>query len=290
MSDHSTSELVRGWHEVQGLIDQAIAATTLTDLYEVGSKICHTFDFEYFLFTMYFATSLFAPRSVVVCNHPTWWCERYLQMNYQKVDPIARHCRMRSTPVQLDRAESRQDVPLDAREAFIAEAQSAGLRSGLGVPLHGTNGEWGMLILNSELPQQAVTSRVANAIPFATLLAAYMQESARRIVLNRTSIHPEYKLTQREKECLVWVAEGKTSWETSKILSISERTVIYHLQNVVQKLDVVNRAQAVAKATALLLADPDLVHTRKDRDQVRDLVYVRRHAASADLQSPLTRT
>jgi LuxR family transcriptional activator of bioluminescence operon len=58
-------------------------------------------------------------------------------------------------------------------------------------------------------------------------------------------------LTDREKECLLWAAEGKTSWEASQILGISERTVIFHLQNASDKLGVNNRQQAVARAIAM---------------------------------------
>ena len=56
------------------------------------------------------------------------------------------------------------------------------------------------------------------------------------------------KFTVREKETLKWAYEGKTAWEIGIILSISERTVKFHLNNIYQKLNVTNRSQAVAKA------------------------------------------
>jgi len=55
-------------------------------------------------------------------------------------------------------------------------------------------------------------------------------------------------LTTREKEVLHWTAQGKGCWETGEIVGCSERTVKFHLQNIYRKLNVVNRAQAVAKA------------------------------------------
>jgi len=55
-------------------------------------------------------------------------------------------------------------------------------------------------------------------------------------------------LSIREKEVLDWLKEGKTSWEISAILQISERTVNFHVTNILRKLHVVNRAQAVAVA------------------------------------------
>lgn len=55
-------------------------------------------------------------------------------------------------------------------------------------------------------------------------------------------------LTQREIECLTWTARGKTSWEISVILGVSESTATFHLRNAVIKLQASNRTHAVAKA------------------------------------------
>jgi LuxR family quorum-sensing system transcriptional regulator CciR len=55
-------------------------------------------------------------------------------------------------------------------------------------------------------------------------------------------------LTDRECECLLWVARGKTSWEAGVILGIAERTVKKHVIEAMAKLDATSRAHAVAKA------------------------------------------
>jgi len=56
------------------------------------------------------------------------------------------------------------------------------------------------------------------------------------------------KLTDREGEVLLWLKEGKNSWDIGRILAISERTVNFHVQNIKRKVRAVNRAQAVAVA------------------------------------------
>ncbi|MEP3232276.1 MAG: LuxR C-terminal-related transcriptional regulator [Hyphomicrobiales bacterium] len=55
-------------------------------------------------------------------------------------------------------------------------------------------------------------------------------------------------LSPREKECLKWTSDGKTSSEIGKILSLSEHTVNHHLYGGMQKLDATNRIHAVAIA------------------------------------------
>jgi DNA-binding CsgD family transcriptional regulator len=57
-------------------------------------------------------------------------------------------------------------------------------------------------------------------------------------------------LSPRELEVLKWLKLGKTSWDISVILNISERTVNYHVNNIVQKLGVSSRLQAVSEAFA----------------------------------------
>jgi DNA-binding CsgD family transcriptional regulator len=60
-----------------------------------------------------------------------------------------------------------------------------------------------------------------------------------------------FSLSPRERQVLKWLSLGKTSWDISVILRISERTVNYHVSNIMKKLDVTNRLQAVSEAVNL---------------------------------------
>ena len=62
-------------------------------------------------------------------------------------------------------------------------------------------------------------------------------------------------LSAREKEVLNWLKQGKSSWDISIILGISERTVNFHVYNMMRKLGVTSRLQAVAIATESGLID-----------------------------------
>ena len=52
-------------------------------------------------------------------------------------------------------------------------------------------------------------------------------------------------ITKREKEIFQLLIENKSTKEISNILNISEKTVRNHVSNVMQKLDVKGRAQAI---------------------------------------------
>ncbi|MGE4317813.1 MAG: helix-turn-helix transcriptional regulator [Deferribacterales bacterium] len=57
-------------------------------------------------------------------------------------------------------------------------------------------------------------------------------------------------LSEKELRVLRWLKSGKTSWEISTILEISENTVNFHIKNIKRKLNASNRQHAVAIALA----------------------------------------
>ena len=71
--------------------------------------------------------------------------------------------------------------------------------------------------------------------------------------LNRTSpsrpVPPKVSLTEREIEALAWSAQGKSSTDIAVLMSVSERTVNFHITNAMRKLGVATRIQAAVKAS-----------------------------------------
>ena len=63
------------------------------------------------------------------------------------------------------------------------------------------------------------------------------------------------QLTEKERDVLAWAARGKTSKETSTILSCSELTVDTHIRNALAKLNASNKTHAVARCIGLGLID-----------------------------------
>lgn len=92
---------------------------------------------------------------------------------------------------------------------------------------------------------------IAKLLTSATVLASSARHALRRI--NEASVAPRAgaRLTPREQQCLQWIAYGKTSWETAKILGVSEATAVLHLKNATKKLAAKNRVQAAAVGVAL---------------------------------------
>jgi DNA-binding CsgD family transcriptional regulator len=85
------------------------------------------------------------------------------------------------------------------------------------------------------------------------ILANYFHSHVLRI--NGFNAETELLVSARELDCLKWTTAGKTAWEASVILGISERTVRFHLNAAREKLKCATTAQAVAKAVGYQLID-----------------------------------
>lgn len=73
-------------------------------------------------------------------------------------------------------------------------------------------------------------------------------EFARHLQQDAARTASKEDLTDREKEVLRFVAEGSTNRDIAVKLNVTENTVKYHLKNILEKLHLRNRAQAVAYA------------------------------------------
>lgn len=81
-------------------------------------------------------------------------------------------------------------------------------------------------------------------------------------------------LSKKERECLYWVALGKTSGEISRILGVSHHTVNFHIRNTFTKLNVTNRPAAIAQAVALsLLPLHETIRPTSTRCSDRDFLH-----------------
>ena len=101
--------------------------------------------------------------------------------------------------------------------------------------------------------QERTLNDIGFYLPLVYLLphiyAMYKRIYQQNGCLKRTMLSaPCDALTPRETDVLRWIAAGKTNWEISQILRLSERTVKFHLNNSFGKLNAVNRTQAVIKA------------------------------------------
>lgn len=103
--------------------------------------------------------------------------------------------------------------------------------------------------------------------PFAVLTGNYKElygnTNGDRLMANKQE--NKQLLTIKELDTLRWVQEGKTNDEIGIIMNKTKWTVKFHLRNIMKKLDVTSRTQAVSQAIGLgLLAPSGLENKEQD--------------------------
>lgn len=85
-------------------------------------------------------------------------------------------------------------------------------------------------------------------------LIPHLQEAFGR-VHRKSDTMPLPPLTQREKEVLRWVREGKSTMDIAVIVGISQNTVKFHLKNIHHKLNTTSRSHALSVALSNRMLD-----------------------------------
>lgn len=188
-------------------------------------------------------------------NYSAEWRQRYDSERLAYQDPTVEHCLTSVLPIVWEP----ETFKSEAERALYEEASGYGIRSGVTLPIHGPNGEFGVISFASDSKTgPGFTRDLDQAMPAMTLVRDYAFASSQRFLETASEAAP--RLTRRELEVLTWVMAGKSSWEISMITRCSEATVNFHLANVRQKFNVNTRQQAVIKAISLGLINPEDHH------------------------------
>jgi DNA-binding CsgD family transcriptional regulator len=217
--------------------------------------LCHSYrsqlGFDYFIYALRIPKNFADSELIIVNGYPEVWTEHYLEHAYYNVDPIMAYCAKNVLPIQW------HDLVLPQKSAekqMMDDAHKFGLQTGISMPIHSPRGEFGILSFALNDSSSMSHEIIRNALPYIQLLAGYLHEALRYVSGLDDNINRP--LSHRESECLKWAADGKAAWEIAHILGISERTVNFHVNNTMQKLEVSNRQHAVAKATLKGLIKP----------------------------------
>jgi NarL family two-component system response regulator LiaR len=100
------------------------------------------------------------------------------------------------------------------------------------------------------LLKDVYADKLAQAIREAHQGRSVIDSAAAQVLVKTAGQQSEmgYDLTERELEILDLLVEGKTNGEIAQTLCLSQGTVRFHVSNILSKLGVNNRTEAVSKA------------------------------------------
>jgi DNA-binding CsgD family transcriptional regulator len=133
-------------------------------------------------------------------------------------------------------------------QALLQQAGVPGEGQILSFPLSPLAGETALFSIAASVPADEWQAQKKILAREFKILANYFHQHILRI--HGHDAQEAMLISARELDCLKWMAAGKTAWEASVILGISERTVRFHLNAAREKLDCLTTTQAVAKAVS----------------------------------------
>ena len=228
---------------LQDAIDRLASAASIDAITEICRHECDRLGFDSFIYALRIPTAFSDSRLALLNGYPEGWVDHYMGGALYEHDPVIAYCGRHVAPI---RWQQLTESAAPASRRVMDEASEFGLRAGVSMPLHSPYGELGILSFAHDAPRARALETATQALPDVQCLAGYLHEAVRRVFVLDDPSRPQ--LTARERECLRWTADGKTSWEIGQLLNMSERTVNFHIANAMTKLDVSNRQHAVARA------------------------------------------
>lgn len=195
------------------------------------------------------------PHPLVVSTYPDEWQAHYIEADLDKIDPVLTECMKGVTPIDWGNILTRDEVSKRQR-ALFHDARDIGLKFGMTVPVHGYGAEFALVSVTSDATEKEFREIKSEYVHELHIASLYYHTAIKKNVDKEAGQQEKVRLTAREMECLLWAAQGKTAWETSEILDISEDTVNFHIKNAMKKFGVYNKRQAVVKAIMLALICP----------------------------------
>lgn len=195
-----------------------------------------------------------------VTTFPMEWITHYANQHYIGTDPILHHATGNLMPFDWSRVIEQPSITAK-QHRLMSEARDCGLRYGAGIPVHAPRGGFAMLSCVTSGSRAHFEDAYRAHWSDLHLMTLYYHSAVEEKLLSADTA-PSAHLTDREREALLWTAQGKTSWETSEIMRISQETVNFHLKNVMRKVGVYSKHHAVVKAIMLGLIVPETSHIK----------------------------
>lgn len=179
-----------------------------------------------------------------------WWSKPLLALD----SPLPLICRYEDEPFwcNADGIWTRHPNPYLEKFDLTNFETRAFLSAAIVIPVHMAFSKVGAVSFSPRDP--AITDLSREFAAYSNELALYGHTficSYAKVFRTAEQIPGDCRMNKREIQCMRWAAAGKTDTEIAILIGVTRATIRYHITNAIQKLDAVNRSQAVYKAQQL---------------------------------------
>jgi LuxR family quorum-sensing system transcriptional regulator CciR len=217
---------------------------TEAELAELMAEISRELGFAYFALTHHVDVRRAPGPAIRLANYPADWVDYFDDHQLGPSDPVHRASQLTSVGFSWSKLTSL--IELTPRDHQILDlATRRGIGDGFTIPAHVPGESNGSCSFAAE----AGRTLSEEHLPLAQLAGAFAFEAARRIwQLRHSGLLPPPQLTDRQRDCVVWTARGKSDWEIARILGLSHETVTEYLKRARERYGVGKRTQLVVQA------------------------------------------
>lgn len=229
--------------KLEGLISGLQQATTHAELQQSIVRLRDLYEVEH---VVYHSVNRAGQQYAALTYKPEW-VDRYIEMDYARIDPVVQGCYQRFHPVDWKRLDwSGKSV-----RSFMGEALDAGVgNQGLSVPIRGPNGQFALFTASACATDGQWASYSRDHVADLILVAHFVNQKALEIDQAEDDPDTVKKLSPREIDALSLLAVGYSRSQAADSLSISEHTLRVYIESARHKLGASNTTHAVAKAIA----------------------------------------
>ncbi len=171
----------------------------------------------------------------------------YYSRRMFRFDPMLQLVSERHAPFTT--LAERSQMALTRRQRWIwALEKRFGIKYDLFIPMNTPLRTQALYLFMLGDPAGAAETIAATTNELHRLALRFTVSIADYLVLGGENELADMVFSRREQECMLWMAKGRSNAEIGEILGISERTVKFHVANLMKKLNAANRTEAIAIA------------------------------------------
>lgn len=211
-------------HFAEDFASDLVSVRADGDLIQPLADISRRLGFDHFALSLDLRSGSRRAQGLLLHDYPDEWARVYVGFDLAGQDPVRRACDKSFAGFSWGTME--RLIPLTRGDRqMLAVGRECGIGDGYTVPRHLPGLAHGTCTFVVAPDRPLPRSQFAAAELVGTLALSCA------LGLNQAARHQAVPvLSDRQRECLLWVARGKTAAETAIILGIGMETVIQHLK------------------------------------------------------------
>lgn len=223
--------------------NKSISRASECELYKHTLKQITLYGFDHFFFSITPNYGNIQTDSKVITNYPDEFTACYSSHSLLNKNAIITHCQASIEPIIWD------ESAFISSPHFSKGAQAFGVNYGWSQAVHDAKGAVSILSLirrTTPVSPQEFNEKAGDILWLCNQLHSAM---AVKFSSCQAITEPIARLSVRESEVLKWTAQGKTASDIAMILSLTPRTVNFHISSVIRKMGASNKTSAVVIAS-----------------------------------------